>query len=219
MLELRELYLQVLAGRIQCSPQSLNGYCIFICRGWPKEPAWIRGAPSINRPGLDVSILEQYIQQDFQAGLSKSTQRSYLAAHRRYTTYCEQSGNCGYPSTQDTLCQFVSLLGLEGLKHKTIKCYLSGIRFHNIAQCFTDPFIKDMPHLHYVMRGIKSEEAKRQVPTKQHLPVTPAILLKVYSVLESDPSNFDNIMIWAASLVCFFGFLRSGEVTIPSATA
>ena len=26
-------------------------------------------------------------------------------------------------------------------------------------------------------------------------------------------------MIWAASLVCFFGFMRSGEITIPSQTA
>lgn len=76
-----------------------------------------------------------------------------------------------------------------------------------------------MPRLHYVLRGIKSEEAKLQAPSKQRLPVTPAILLKLYSVLEHDPTNFDNIMIWAASLVCFFGFLRSGEITIPSASA
>ena len=76
-----------------------------------------------------------------------------------------------------------------------------------------------MPRLHYVLRGIKSEEAKHQAPTKQRLPVTPAILLKLYSVLLDDPSIFDNIMIWAAPLVCFFGFLRSGEITIPSVTA
>ena len=76
-----------------------------------------------------------------------------------------------------------------------------------------------MPRLHYVLRGIKSKEAKHQAPTKRRLPVTPAILLKVYSILEDDPSNFDNIMIWAASLLCFFGFLRSGEITIPSVAA
>ena len=80
------------------------------------------------------------------------------------------------------------------------------------------PLYKDMPRLHYILRGIKSEEAKHQAPTKQRLPVTPVILLKVYSVLEDDPSNFDN-MIWAASLVCFFGFLHSGEITIPSVAA
>ena len=120
---------------------------------------------------------------------------------------------------QDVLCQFVSLLGREGLKHQTIKCYLSGIRFHNLAQSFPDPFVKDMPRLHYVLPGIKSKKGKCQAPTKQCLPVTPAILLKVYSILKDDPSNFDNIMIWAASLKCFFGFLRSGEITIHSVTA
>lgn len=33
------------------------------------------------------------------------------------------------------------------------------------------------------------------------------------------PTDFDNIMLWAAFLTCFFGFLHSGEITIPSAAA
>ena len=76
-----------------------------------------------------------------------------------------------------------------------------------------------MPRLHYVLRGIKSEEVKSKVPCKQRLPVTPSILLKVHSILQFNPTEFDHIMIWAASLVCFFGFLRSGEITIPSLSA
>ena len=35
-------------------------------------------------------------------------------------------------------------------------------------------------------------------------------------MLIRDPKDFDNIMLWAASLLCF---LRSGEITIPAATA
>ena len=35
-------------------------------------------------------------------------------------------------------------------------------------------------------------------------------------VWERDPSNFDHIMILAACTLCFFGFLRSGEITVPS---
>ena len=33
---------------------------------------------------------------------------------------------------------------------------------------------------------------------------------------EMDRHNPDFIMLWAASCACFFGFLRSGEVTVPS---
>ena len=38
----------------------------------------------------------------------------------------------------------------------------------------------------------------------------------MYQILLTDPHNFDYLMIWAASLLCFFGFLRSGEITIPN---
>ena len=76
-----------------------------------------------------------------------------------------------------------------------------------------------MPRLQYVLRGIKLEESKAPISPKRRLPVTPSILMKMHSVLQTHPHNFDSTMIWAASLVCFFGFLRSGEITIPSQAA
>ena len=48
------------------------------------------------------------------------------------------------------------------------------------------------------------------------LPITPTILRRLRSELDKEPSKWDNIMLWAACCTCFFGFLRSGEVTIPS---
>ena len=91
---------------------------------------------------------------------------------------------------------------------------------HQIAQSYPDPgLIGDMPRLHYVLRGIKSEEAKKNLPPKPRLPVTPTILIQIYQILRQHPEDFDNIMLWSAFLLCFFGFLRSGEITIPNTTS
>ena len=145
--------------------------------------------------------------------------RSYESSTRRYSTFCTSSGLTAFPTSEPTLCQFAATLGKQGLKHQTIKCYLSGIRFSQIAQSYPDPFVGDMPRLHYVLRGIKSEEAKKNLPPKPRLPVTPTILTQIYQILRQHPEDFDNIMLWSAFLLCFFGFLRSGEITIPDTTS
>ena len=46
--------------------------------------------------------------------------------------------------------------------------------------------------------------------------MTPDLLLKLREVWNRDGSNVDNIMLWAASSLCFFGFMRAGDLTVPS---
>ena len=58
-------------------------------------------------------------------------------------------------------------------------------------------------------QGIKSEQAKKDSPQRQRLPVTPTILHKIHQVLLRKPNNFDNIMLWSAFLLCFFGLIPS----------
>ena len=52
--------------------------------------------------------------------------------------------------------------------------------------------------------------------TRCRLPVTPAILRSLRSSWETFPDRFDATMLWGAVCMCFFGFLRSGEVVVPS---
>ena len=75
-----------------------------------------------------------------------------------------------HPVSEVVLCGFVSHLADEGLKHRTIKTYLSGVRYHQSRSGYSDPFQGTLlPRLDYVMK----------------------------------------------CCLCFFGFLRAGEMTVP----
>jgi hypothetical protein len=52
--------------------------------------------------------------------------------------------------------------------------------------------------------------------TKVRLPITPAILLKVKEYWTPRASDPDIVMLWAAAVLCYFGFFRSGEITVPT---
>ena len=110
----------------------------------------------------------------------------------------------------------MSYLANEDLRHSTIKCYLAAIRHLHVAQGVGDPNISSMAHLEQVLRGVKGVQAKTSKRLNR-LPITPELLRKIRLVwvAGSGHSSWDNIMMWAACLLCFFGFLRSGEITVP----
>lgn len=71
-----------------------------------------------------------------------------------------------------------------------------------------------MPKLEYVVRGLRRKATGRAV--RPRLPITPTILRSLKNVWEQLPSREDAIMLWGAACLCFFGFLRTGEVVVPS---
>jgi len=163
---------------------------------------------------LDLTILEQNVQFYIQSTLSNNTIHSYNSSNRRFLNFCSQFGIHPYPTSEAILCQFAGFLGRQHLKHQTIKCYLSGIRYFQNMQSYHNPFVYNLTRLHYVLQCIKSEEAKQNCPSHQWLPVTPAIANPPHYF-----SDFDNILLWAAFCLCFFGFLPSGKITIPNAAS
>lgn len=119
------------------------------------------------------------------------------------------------PAPEHQLCQFVSSLAIEKLCHSTLKGYLSAIRHLHIEGGYGDPGLSGMARLEQVMKGIKAVQAK--LPKKApRLPITPELLLIMKQSWKQMAAKWNSIMLWAAAALCFFGFLRSGEITVPS---
>ena len=122
--------------------------------------------------------------------------------------------------SEDILCYFASYLATQNVSPQSIKTYLSGIRHTQVTLGLPEPrSFSSLPRLRLVQAGIQRthlEQASK--PSRTRLPITPAILRAMRSTLEPRATDPDVIMIWAAALLCFFGFFRSGEITTPTAT-
>lgn len=145
--------------------------------------------------------------------MAASTLKTCRSATNRFTSFCTQSHLVSFPVSEQVLCYLVARLFHDDLSGRTVKSYLSGVRYSQIALGLGDPQIHSMPKLEYIVKGCRRLQAN---PSSIRLPITPDILRKLKGVWESHPSRGDAKMLWAAACMCFFGFLRSGEVTIPS---
>ena len=123
------------------------------------------------------------------------------------------------PVDEDVLCYFVAYLGKRGLGHGTIKTYLAAVRSLQIDYGFHNPFDKNMPKLDRILKGVKVSQGKQGRAPQRKLPITPKILQQIRSGWHLVGTDYDETMLWAAATVCFFGFMRAGELVVDTAAS
>lgn len=163
---------------------------------------------------MDIHSLDSAVQNYFRAALAPNTHKTYKAAERRYLAFCESFGITPLPVVENILCYYVACLGQQGLAHSSIRTYLSGVRQLQISHGFKDVNFEQMPRLRQIIKGVQIEQGRQGRVSHPRLPITPSILRKLKLVWLSKKTIPDKLMLWAASTTAFFGFFRSGEITV-----
>ena len=115
------------------------------------------------------------------------------------------------PSTELTLCRFVATLAKDNIAYNSIKVYLAAIRQLHLREGQVAPDTGAMARLQQVLRGIKIAQSITRQPF-QRKPISPDLLRDIKRAWEQTGLSQDRTMLWAAFLLCFFGFMRSGEL-------
>jgi len=180
-------------------------------------------ASELNQPRpqeqLDTTLLHHKAAEFFRNGLAVNTRSTYIAGQRRYQNFCRAINATSIPTSEQTLLLFATHLADSNITYSTIKLYVSAIRHMHVTEgCHEEFYSQLTPQVQLALKGIQKSQATSQTQ-RTRLPITLEIMHSINGLLSEEPHSYDNILLWVACCLAFFGFLRVSEFTIPNETS
>jgi hypothetical protein len=150
---------------------------------------------------------QAYVQQS----VAPNTRYQYLSKIENYNQLCKNLGINPTPISQEKLIIYATHLA-QHISHQSIKCHLSAIKYYAQVNG-QDTDFTTFSRLFRLMNGIKRVQAQKFSKPKR-IPITPPLLYSLRNNLFKSTIPYeDKLMLWAAMLTAFFGFLRISEYT------
>ena len=169
-------------------------------------------APDIARKVSDLLL----------SSVVRGTLAGYNSGFKSLSEFCEPLGLVALPASTITLVAWMHHLTHKSppVKPKSVKKYLSGVRFFHVLNGFGWPAADD-PILLMAKRSL----AKRfpEAPQRLKVPISVSLLLRMCSLVRGFPNPglmlFDDILWVTASTLMLLGALRGGELTRVKGTS
>ena len=145
--------------------------------------------------------------------LAPSLRKAYTSAQGTYGRFCHAVGEPMFPASEQLLLLFVADLS-QRVVHGTIRSYLATVRHAHLERGLQDP-LEGKGRLELALKGVRRQRPRAR---DTRLPITTPILISIGQSLVKNACEYDQLLIWAACYLSFFGFMRSGELTVPEGT-
>ena len=149
--------------------------------------------------------LDQHCMTTLQNAYRPGTQRNYRCRANGYFRFCEFYQLPPYPATEWQLIRYARYLANGVTSYDTVKGYLSTIkRLHEIGG-FQFP-----SETHLLKQELKAIRRELITAIKKAVPITPQILLQIYSVIKL--KDIVDVVTYAGLVIGFCLFLRKSNL-------